>query len=59
MTTWSDGSDTSLQSNTKAEAHGQMGRQDLIADTEVQSLCVCVCVCVCVNGNAPSSVEAH
>ena len=48
MTTWSDGSDTSLQSNTKAEAHGQMGRQDLIADTEVQSLCVCVCVCVCV-----------
>ena len=40
--------DTSLQINMKAEADGQMGRQDPTADTGVYSLCVCVCVCVCV-----------
>jgi len=56
MTKWSDDSHTSLQSNMKAEADGEMGREGLIADTEVQSLCVCVCV---FNGNNPSSAEDH
>ena len=52
--------DTSLQINMKAEADGQMGRQDPTADTGVYSLCVCVCVCVCVfNGIDPFSAEAH
>jgi hypothetical protein len=40
MTKWSGGSSTSLQSNMKEDADGQMGKQNLTADIEVQSLCV-------------------
>jgi hypothetical protein len=52
MITQSDGDGTSLQSNMIGESDVHMGRQDLIADTEVQSVCV-------FNGNNTSSAETY